>query len=299
MELRQLRYFIEIVNSQNYSNAAKNLFITQPTLSWNMGKLQSELGTKLLYQVGNKVFPTTSGIELYKGGLEIIHSFDSLINSIEGSNNTSSKELVIGSNAIIFPSIMPLIQEFKNVYPSFSISIEEAGSIKIQEKVVNEEIELGIVSLPVVEPGLEIEQNIFSSFHYDAYLLMRANHRLAHSKTIDIKELKSEIFCSMNKDYVLWHMLKEKARENGFQPEIRLESNNHDVLVEHIIKYNSIAILPVQLKKTIAKEDKLVWIPIKNSLKPFNIVVIYKRNKPLSPIAASCLEIITDYKFSN
>lgn len=299
MELRQLRYFIEIVNSQSYSNAAKNLFITQPTLSWNMGKLQSELGIKLLYQVGSKVMPTTSGAELYKEGLKIIDSFDSLINSIDGFNTTGNKELVIGSNAIISPSIMPLIQEFKNIYPDFSISIEEAGSIKIQEKVVNEEIEIGIVSLPIVEAELEIEQNIFSSFHYDAYLLMRSNHRLAQCKTIDIKDLKDEIFCSMNKEYVLWRTLKDKARENGFQPEIRLESNNHDVLVEHILKYNSIAILPVQLKETIAREDELIWIPIKDRIKPFNIVVIYKRNRPLSPIAAACLEVIIDYKFSN
>lgn len=83
MEFRQLRYFIEIIKAQNYSNAAKNLFVTQPTLSWNMNKLQEELGAKLLYQVGNKVMPTTTGSLLFEKAQKIIEELDELTESIE------------------------------------------------------------------------------------------------------------------------------------------------------------------------------------------------------------------------
>ena len=91
MELRQLRYFIELVKIQNYSHAANNLFITQPTLSWNMKKLQDELGVKLLYQVSNKVMPTTAGSALYERGKEILAEFDDLITKIESDNTYEKK----------------------------------------------------------------------------------------------------------------------------------------------------------------------------------------------------------------
>ncbi|WP_239256917.1 LysR family transcriptional regulator [Listeria ilorinensis] len=295
MELRQLRYFIEIINAQNYSRAAKNLFITQPTLSWNMNKLQNELGTKLLYQVGNKVMPTTAGNTLFKSGQMVLEEFEKMIISIESDQAYEKKELVIGSNAVISPVFMPLIQQFLTIYPNFSITIEESGSIKTQKKVATEELEIGIVSFPIVETELEVEKNIFHTFAYDAHIVMLKNHPLAKTHKISIKDLKNEVFCSMSKDYVLWHVLKEKARENGFSPNIALLSNNYEVLIQHVLKNNSIAILPIQLKKTYDQQS-LVWIPIEDKIKPFDIVVIHKRNKPLSPIAALCLEFITNQK---
>lgn len=292
MELRKLQYFVEIIKTQNYSNAAKNLFVTQPTLSWNMTKLQEELGVRLLYQVGNKVMPTTAGNILYVKGLELLAQHDLLIEAVTQSHQTGNKELVIGSNAVISPAFMPLIQKFIKTYPTVSVVIEEAGSVKTQQKVANEELELGIVSFPVGEPDLDIEHNLFHSFHYDANLLVRNDHYLANKPEIRISELRRETFCSMTKDYVLWHYLKNAARENGFTPKIELLSNNHDILINHILTYNSIAILPIQLKK--AYLDKpLTWIPLKEKIKPFDIIVIHKKGKVLSPLVALCLEFLT------
>ncbi|AQP53260.1 hypothetical protein BW732_02765 [Vagococcus penaei] len=134
MELRQLRYFIEIIKSQNYSHAAKNLFVTQPTLSWNMTKLQEELGVKLLYQVGNKVMPTTSGSALFEKAVTIINELDQFSETIKTDYSLEKKEIKIGSNAVISPVFMPLIQKFMEVYPNFQITIEENGSVKTQKK---------------------------------------------------------------------------------------------------------------------------------------------------------------------
>ena len=292
MELRKLQYFIEIIKTQNYSYAAKNLFVTQPTLSWNMTKLQEELGVKLLYQVGNKVMPTTAGSILFHQGRELLEQHDRLIQAISQTHQTEKKELVIGSNAVISPAFMPLIQQFIAAHPEVSVIIEEAGSVKTQQKVSSEDLELGIVSFPVVESGLDIEHNLFHSFHYDANLLVRQDHPLAQKTEVAIKELKHETFCSMTKDYVLWHYLKNAARENGFTPKIELLSNNHEILIHHILAYNSIAILPIQLKEAYA-DKALTWIPLKEKIKPFDIIVIHKKNKALSPTAALCLEFLT------
>lgn len=294
MELRQLRYFIELVKIQNYSHAANNLFITQPTLSWNMKKLQDELGVKLLYQVSNKVMPTTAGSALYERGKEILAEFDDLITKIESDNTYEKKELVIGSNAIISQLFMPLIKEFMTYYPNFSVNIKEAGSYKIQKEVVQEKLEIGIVSFPITEGNLEMERNINYTFNYNAYFVLKKTHKLAESKTLSIRDLKNESFCSMNKDYVLYYFLKDLCRENGFKPKIELMSNNHDLVFNHIKENNSVAIMPIELKDE--SDDSLVWIEIKEKIKPFDIVVIHKKDKPLSPAAALCLEFITNQK---
>lgn len=293
MEFRQLRYFIEIVKAQNYSHAAKNLFVTQPTLSWNMNKLQEELGAKLIYQVGNKVMPTTAGNILFEKGQKILAELDELTDEIEEDHIYKKKELTIGSNSVISPVYMPLIQQFMSVYPNFSITIEENGSVKTQKKVANEELEIGIVSFPIIEESLEIERNTLHTFKYHAYVLMRDDHPLANSKSLSIKDLKGERFGSMSKDYVLWHVLKNKARESGFRPDIDFMSNNPEVLINHVIQNNLVAIIPIQLKEAYA-DFNLAWVPLTDKIKPFDIVVVHKKDKPLSPAAALCLEFITN-----
>ncbi|MGY3779209.1 LysR family transcriptional regulator [Isobaculum melis] len=298
MEFRQLRYFIEIMKTQNYSHAAKNLFVTQPTLSWNMNKLQEELGSKLIYQVGNKVMPTTAGNILFEKGQKIIENLDELTELIGDDHTYRKKELTIGSNSVISPVYMPLIQQFMSIYPNFSITIEENGSIKTQKKVVNEELEIGIVSFPILEPDLEIERNTIHTFNYDAYVLMREDHPLAKEKALWIKDLKEESFGSMSKDYVLWHVLKNKSRENGFRPDIDFMSNNHEVLIQHVLKKNLVAIMPVQLK-SLYKDAPLAWVPLSDKIKPFDIVVVHKKDKPLSPAAALCLEFLTNQEIAN
>lgn len=293
MEFRQLRYFIEIVKAQNYSHAAKNLFVTQPTLSWNMNKLQEELGAKLIYQVGNKVMPTTAGSILFEKGQKILAELDELTEEIEEDHIYKKKELTIGSNSVISPVYMPLIQQFMSVYPNFSITIEENGSVKTQKKVANEELEIGIVSFPIIEESLEIERNTLHTFKYHAYVLMRDDHPLAGSKSLSIKDLKDERFGSMSKDYVLWHVLKNKARESGFRPDIDFMSNNPEVLINHVIQNNLVAIIPIQLKEAFA-DFNLAWVPLTDKIKPFDIVVVHKKDRPLSPAAALCLEFITN-----
>ncbi|AQP53261.1 hypothetical protein BW732_02770 [Vagococcus penaei] len=163
--------------------------------------------------------------------------------------------------------------------------------------MVNEELEIGIVSYPIVESNLEIERNIFHVFHYDAYVLMHKDHPLATKEIISIKDLKNETFSSMSKDYVLWHVLKNIARENGFNCKINFMSNNHDVLINNVLTDKSVALLPIQLRE-MYNHLPLVWIPIKDKIKPFDIVVVHKKNKPLSPAAALCLEFITNHKIS-
>lgn len=76
-----------------------------------------------------------------------------------------------------------------------------------------------------------------------------------------------ERFGSMSKDYVLWHVLKNKAREFGFRPDIDFMSNSHEVLINHVIKNNLVAIMPIQLKE-VNTDKPLVWVPLVDKIKP-------------------------------
>src|SRR5699024_12644382 len=83
MELRQLKYFVTIAESKSYSTAAKSLFVTQPTLSWNIQKLEEELNDRLFFQSNQGVKLTEAGELLYEEGQKILASVESVVEKIQ------------------------------------------------------------------------------------------------------------------------------------------------------------------------------------------------------------------------
>lgn len=92
MNIQQLKYFIEITQTRNLSSAARNLFVTQPTLSLSIKKLESELNTSLFVHTDEPFQLTTSGAYLYKKGVDIVEQFDQLIEDIHQMNDRTEKK---------------------------------------------------------------------------------------------------------------------------------------------------------------------------------------------------------------
>ena len=79
MEFRQLKYFITIAKAKSYSAAAKSLFVTQPTLSWNIQQLEEEFDTHLFFQTKSGLQLTEYGEKLFIHGKVVLEEFEKLM----------------------------------------------------------------------------------------------------------------------------------------------------------------------------------------------------------------------------
>ncbi|MGX7059036.1 LysR family transcriptional regulator [Vagococcus humatus] len=293
MEIRQLRYFIEIVKAGSYSTAAKNLFVTQPTLSWNMTNLQEEIGNKLFYQVGNHIKLTTVGADFYEESQKIVQAFDQLSHHSIEETFYEKKMLAIGSSEIISSLYLTSIQQFMQDHPNVTLFLEENDSLKTQYKVAHQELELGLVSYPIVESNLEIEENNHHTFQYHPCLIMSYTHPLGTANQLSFKQLKQETFISMSKDNVLYHLLEKKSNEYGFTPNISLVVNNYKTFIATVAATQAVGIVPLELKQDY-QDFPLSWIPLNEKLAGFDIVIVHKKNEPLTPTAALLLEYLVN-----
>src|SRR5699024_10138627 len=91
MNIQQLRYFLEIANTNNLSAAARNLFVTQPTLSLSLKKMESELQTTLFTHTESPFQLTKTGLYLYEEGQQLVEQFDHMIETIHSMNEVSIK----------------------------------------------------------------------------------------------------------------------------------------------------------------------------------------------------------------
>ena len=280
MELRQLKYFITIAITKSYSAAAKSLFVTQPTLSWNIQQLEDEFNTHLFFQTKNGLQLTESGKTLFDHGQKILTEYDILMNEMQQSDK-SHNTLKVGITVLFVIQYMEQIVRFSTKYPEVELSFIQSGSVEIQKKLAKNEIDIGLVSFPNYENSIEIERLNTSHPGYSVSVVLPFDHPLAEKEVIKIKDLKDYSICSFSNDYVLGTVLRERCIEFGFKPTIVFTNNNWEVLLQNTLTTGSLTLMPQALKK-LSNFKELKWIPLKDKANFFEIGMAYNKNKKLN-----------------
>ncbi|WP_051329195.1 LysR family transcriptional regulator [Geminicoccus roseus] len=155
MDLRQLRYFIAIVEQGSFSKAALTLHVAQPALSLHVRNMEADLGTPLLFRSPQGVVPTEAGEILLRKARLIVEQFEAVRQEIEGHEAEPSGEVRLGVPGTISQILaVPMITEVRRLYPKIKLRIAEAMSGFVLEWLRENRIDLGILYLPVEDRGL-------------------------------------------------------------------------------------------------------------------------------------------------
>lgn len=177
MELRQLRYFVSIVDLGSFTKAAEVLFITQPTLSWNIRKLEEEFGVTLLDRHFNGVQLTEMGTILYEGSRRNLDLVDGLQSHMHNETRRIPQEITLGISGIASLNYMARIEQFNKENQPLEIKQVIAGSNYIQEHVMNGDMDVGIVVSPEKRDHLKVNKITLQESHYQQYIIWRDDNQ--------------------------------------------------------------------------------------------------------------------------
>ncbi|WP_233234999.1 LysR substrate-binding domain-containing protein [Bordetella sp. LUAb4] len=152
MELRQLKYFVRIVELGSLSRAAKDLYIAQPALSAQIINLEKELDAKLLARSVRGVVPTDAGQSLYLHAQAVLRQIDRLRHDVQGATPSGPVSIGIPTSAAN-RMVGPLIELVGKRYPEIQLRIVESLSGHLHELATNGRIELSLLFEPVPEAG--------------------------------------------------------------------------------------------------------------------------------------------------
>jgi len=138
MYLVQLKYFIEIFETQSITLAAQNLFVTQPTLSLSLKKLEENLNTQLFNRTKNAYELTESGQLLYEEGKLLLKQFHQLQEDVKNLSAYPEKEkLQVGMTTLFSFQFMQQIATFMTQHPEIELVITQGGSRQLQRMLKN------------------------------------------------------------------------------------------------------------------------------------------------------------------
>ncbi|MFT4106280.1 MAG: LysR family transcriptional regulator [Lacrimispora sp.] len=189
MDIRVLRYFLAVAREENISNAAKNLHVTQPTLSRQLMELESDLGVKLfLRSSGNRTITLTEeGTLLRKRAEEILDLVEKTESELAAPGESISGNIHIGSGETHVISLLSRqIKGIREEYPDIRFHFFSGNADNVTERLDNGLIDFGVLT----EPSNLSKYDSISLPAADTWgLLMRKDHPLAGKDSIEAGDL--------------------------------------------------------------------------------------------------------------
>ena len=272
-----MSYFVEVVNEGGMTNASKSLYIAQPTISKAVKDIEKELGMPLFDRSKRELKLTDAGQVFYQKCKEILALYNNLPVEINSLLGLETGHISIGLSAVMnMNKFIQILGEFHKLYPNITYNLVENGGKMIESQLANDEIDIGITTLPV-------DGTIFNSiplYQEDLKLVLNKEHHLAHRKTVEMKELANEDFILFNEDFYLNDKIREAAKNAGFIPKTISKISQWNFIENLLNAHLGVSILPDNIVRMLDSNFK--HININDSGMKWELGVIWKKEKYLS-----------------
>jgi LysR family hydrogen peroxide-inducible transcriptional activator len=179
MTFVQLEYIVALDNCRHFATAAERCFVTQPTLSMQVQKLEEELGIKLFDRSKQPVIPTEAGKEIIEQAKKILAEKNIMTDITQMKKGVMTGELHIGIIPTLAPYLLPLfVQAFSQKYPAVKLVVNEMMTEYIVARLREGRIDAGILVTPLQEKGIK-EYILF----YEELLAYVSKKNSAYNKT--------------------------------------------------------------------------------------------------------------------
>lgn len=221
MDIRALRYFVEVVRQQSFTRAAEKLFVTQPTISKMLRNLEQELDCTLLIRNGRRLILTETGQVVYHRGHQILTEFRQLNAELDDLRHLNAGVLRLGIPPMVGMLMAEPISQFRERYPGIALKIAEFGGLTVQQAVLNGELDLAMTALPVEDEANLATQRLFS---HPLYVLAPRNTQWQARSSIDPVTLADYPLVIYNEDFALNRQLMRMFSQHGAKPQIAVRS---------------------------------------------------------------------------
>ena len=244
MNFQQLEYVIAVDNYRHFALAAEKTFVTQPTLSMMIKKLEEELDIKIFDRSRQPVVPTREGEEVIKRARKILAEANQLHEYARELKGEITGELHLGIIPTLAPYLLPLfLKSFTQKHPALKIYIREMITNEIIDKLKSGALDIGLLATPLHEA--QISEHVL--FHEELFAYASRSEKLPKKKYLLPKEidlhhlwLLEEGHCLRNQVYNLCELKKQQTDTEN----LHYEAGSIETLINLIDRHEGITIIP-------------------------------------------------------
>lgn len=277
MTLRHLRIFLTVCQSGSMTEAAKRLFIAQPSVSLAVRELEEYYGVRLFDRISKKLYLTETGKRLLQYARHIISLFDEMEQGIRDWDVAGT--LRVGTSITVGTYLLPgYIRRMEELYPELRVEVRIENSGSIEQCVLEHEIDVGIIEGIARSPYINIE-----SFPGDSLaFICPTGHRFKGRRDVKLGELQGEDFVLREKGSAAREIFDGLSAAHELDIRITWQSASNQALIHAVVGGFGISVLPELLVKDRIKNGELGQFWVEEGLLERKFSVIYHKNKFLA-----------------
>jgi DNA-binding transcriptional LysR family regulator len=284
MDLVLLESLLAVAEHKTVTKAARALAVTQPALTRRLQQLEQAMGAPLLARSKRGAALTEAGRVVAEEGRLIVERYGRLREAVRARQGIQSGLVRLGGGATAVSFVLPAtIAEFGKQYPGVRFEVREEGSRAVEEDVLAERLELGIVTLPIRSRELEVRP-----LRRDRIVLIAgASHPLARRRRVEVKDLEGQGLVGFESGSAIRRLIDDALREAGAAVHVQMELRSVAAILEMVAHTPLLAFVSQLGVQGMGRELGVRALEVRGLSIERRLAVISKRGRPLSPAASA------------
>ncbi len=292
MNLRALQYFVKLAELKHFSHAAEACFVSQPTLSTQIMKLEEELGVQLVERIPRKVKLTAVGKEIADRARRVLRDIDQIRVTARRSSDPETGSLRLGIFPTLAPYLLPhVVPGIRARFPQLKLQLAEEKSGDIVRLLDEGELDAALLSLPLDENGLEVE----ILFEEPFMLALPQSHPLADQRVVKLADLEGSELLLLADGHCLRDHALEVCALSGASERVDFHATSMETLRQMVAAEVGITLMPIlAVKPPIAVTDNMALRPFAAPAPSRTIALVWRRSSALGTLMHSLAQCLRD-----
>jgi LysR family transcriptional regulator, transcriptional activator of the cysJI operon len=288
MQIDSLKVLCDLAETQNFTRAAQINHVTQSAVSQTLTTLEKHYRVLLVERSKKNFRLTPEGQAVYDYSKRILQSYEAILSKMQELKNEISGQIHIATiYSIGLYDLPPHIKRFLKEHPLVNLRVEYRHENQVNQDVIGNIVDLGLVAYPSRDPRLEVVQ-----WQEDPLVLIcHPQNPLAGSKRVKLKALQGQKFISFERDTPTRKALDKILKDQKVVVEHVKEFDNIETLKRTVELDIGIAIVPEETVRQEAAKGTLTAVQLEGDLRR-ELGVIYKKDKVLSPAMKAFIEML-------
>jgi LysR family hydrogen peroxide-inducible transcriptional activator len=241
IKLKDLRYLVALADTRHFGRAAERCFVSQPTLSAQLKKLEQYLGVQLVERQPKHVTLTEAGEQIVTRARRILEASEEVVTLARAHRDPLAGRLRVALLPTIGPYLLPRVsQAIRKSLPRLELRLYEYQTLPMLERLQAGEIDLGILALPVELEGLDARDLYSEAF----MLAVPDHHRLAKRDTVRVDDLKGETLMLLEDGHCLRDQALEVCSRVGLHEKQDFRATSLETLRQMVATGAGVTLLP-------------------------------------------------------
>ncbi len=289
MEMQQLRYVVAVARTGNFSRAAEQCHVAQPSLSQQVQKLEEELGERLFDRLKREAKLTAHGEVFLRRAVKILEEVDAAKREAAEAQNLLRGTLTVGVLPTIAPYLLPEVMAgFTEAFPGVEVVVQEDTTARLLKLALGYEVDFALASQPIQDERVEVRE----LFAEELVLALPPGHPLTRKRTVAVGELAAERLIVMQEGHCLGDQVLGFCDRRDLKPKISFRSAQLETVQALVCSGLGLSLIPAMAAQS-EREDLPEYRSLQSPKPERKIVAVWPKQRPLSRAATEFLKIIS------